>query len=87
MNSPVGLPLSLMFSVVVNTFQDAQGYTPVYTNTLLILHVSYGWKGSKKAEVGEDESVERRHISGSFTVCFSHHGDVQTWYGNSWISV
>lgn len=46
---PVGLPLSLMFSVVVNTFQDAQGYTPAYTNTLLILCAeSYGWKGSKK---------------------------------------
>ena len=44
-------------------------------------------KEVKKAEVGEDESVERRHISGSFTVCFSYHGDVQTWYGNSWISV
>lgn len=40
-----------------------------------------------KVEVGGDESIERRRISGNFIVYSSHRGHRQKWHGNHWISV
>lgn len=60
---PVGLPLSLVFCMVLYMFQDTECYdpTPIFLFQCFILRVMDG-KELRKAEVCGYETVEKRHI-------------------------